>query len=112
MHYSTCDVECGTHTHTKPMTHNFTHTGKAKSRREKTGHEGRLNVMEVIFGFDVERYVVGCGMSVCGMSVCGLEGLTCPMVHNGVVQCETVVRNCGVVWNVSYGVLLIFVWYG
>ena len=38
-HYSTCDVECGrnlTHTRTKPMAHNFTHTGKViKSPEEK-----------------------------------------------------------------------------
>ena len=44
---------------------------------------------------------VECLCNVCLRNVCGLEGLKCPMVHNGVVQCEIAVWcafNFCVVW--------------
>ena len=55
----------GTHTRTKPMAHNFTHTGKVsnqKSRGEKVGAEGRIEGYYGRYIFiircDVEWYVV------------------------------------------------------
>ena len=101
-----------THTRTKAMALNFTHTGKVirVQRRKGWGLEGRFEWCYVRYRFvircGVEWYVVWCGMSVawmdyrvwCGMvcctmwNVCGLDGLQS-------------VKRCRMVWwRRAYGV--------
>ena len=102
----------GTHTRTKTMAHNFTHTGKVLrvQRRKGGGLEGRIKYYGDIYLLcDVELYIVWCGMSVVWMDYrvwsgaewCGEEER---MVWNGGVK-----LRCGVE---CHGVILNVLWYG
>ena len=78
---STCNVECGrnTHTRTKPMAPNFTHTGKVirvQRRKLKWVNEGRI---KLYYGRKIYIFVIRCdagGMVCCMMwNVHVLDGL-------------------------------------
>ena len=100
----------GTHTRTKPMAHNFTHTGKViRVQRRKGGCWGQN---QMILRKIYICYKVWCGMVCCVMwNVCGLDGLQsvkwCRMVWWR--RAYGVKLRCGVE---CHGVILNVLWYG
>ena len=97
----------GTHTRTKPMAHNFTHTGKViKSPEEKRRVlRAELTILRIFFLFFFNK--VWCGMVCCMMrNVCGLDGLQsvkwCKMVWwrraHGVKWWREISVWCGMSW--------------